>query len=849
MKMKTTVLAALSAVMFAGCVSEQERQAIAAAERARQEQVAAAEKTRQEQIAAAEKARQEQIAAKEREEVRLRRQKAIDEINTITDQYSVLDMMEYGQDEELRKIAESRLRDITVQKIASSTNIVALKILAVSNVYEQCRAHLAAQSANEKTLCEPAFDNVWQKMYSYYAREVDGLTFGHRSISVGCEWQKDTMWGSLPEDVQKSINVACEEFVKDINAIQVEYRRREIRDADATIWRNERVRERLNALASLKEQFRQQALVSVARNGRWTRKLKLITARYAMPELRMAAKSRLEALMAAQEEAEAAARKAREEAEVVARKAREEAEVVARKARREAESAARKAHIAKQGKLIEQHYNDLAEHNYKLLLSVFKDCHHDDLRWQYYYIKYALTYAKKRRYGTDYYRADKLEDEKPWQKLVGCRHDIPKEDAMGGSSMLEEFGGKYLPNAYANYEKIRVNAEEVQQMFNEEFPEPYKMRSDMPTWNAYEKLLRGLMKARTQSLRRHDELCHFYLLHKIGAVSSADLAKIDSKPICIWLLEENHGIVDFSKPGGNATQLVAVNPKVCEFANKYAAETYGLYQKFMTERTETQKLLDDLQKDIKMMDIVRFELSVVACREKIDFISQTMNVVARNLQAWHMDYKLQEKDAAAIARLDHECALKWKGFAELLPSYLKERANGPLLAVKNPMNKFYRCDVVRPWHCPALGFYYYDGFLDCDAVYDTSPLYSYVPNSNYPRRRCLRSVVTGMRIDMPRFRGYRNRRYVEAYVEDEAFNFVFCPFDVKDGRDNVFGGFSDRSPFLWRLNDIDAGKAVYVGWEIEGVSRNPQGGYGCSVKSFGMSFDEKGFKLAAKIEE
>ena len=328
---------------------------------------------------------------------------------------------------------------------------------------------------------------------------------------------------------------------------------------------------------------------------------------------------------------------------------------------------------------LEQYWKDLAEHNYN-----------------YIQARYADGKKVINRY---HQQKDGGEGEDCLSKWVGPRLPLSQDEMMRGRAIIEEFGGKYLPATFSRYEKAREVAEEIQQMFNESFPEPWTIRSSNPEWDAYCKLLRGLSNARTKYLRRHDELCHFYIMHKVGATTVDDLAKFDAQPNGFWLLEENGKDVAFP-----VKAYQPMDNKVSDFASKYMPEIYASYLSLDRECAETRKLYEEVLSDMRIMDAVRFDLGMISCCEKMNYIADAMTKISAKIGALYMDHKIMEKDQAAITTEDHKLAMYWKDFVELMPGYVKNRANGPLIMVGETINKYYpSCDVLH-WHLWALGF-------------------------------------------------------------------------------------------------------------------------------------------------
>lgn len=108
---------------------------------------------------------------------------------------------------------------------------------------------------------------------------------------------------------------------------------------------------------------------------------------------------------------------------------------------------------------------------------------------------------------------------------------LEKADAQKGEGMLEAFGTQYMPNAYDNYEKVRAKAIEREQLLKKNFPEGAK--SDTTGGDLYRKIVKKTAMAVSKYDRRHDVLCHFYLMHKAEIMTDAELAELDESKICV----------------------------------------------------------------------------------------------------------------------------------------------------------------------------------------------------------------------------------------------------------------------------------------------------------------------------
>ena len=268
------------------------------------------------------------------------------------------------------------------------------------------------------------------------------------------------------------------------------------------------------------------------------------------------------------------------------------------------------------------------------------------------------------------------DDKSDWlARWASPRLALAEADALAGEARLSEFGAKYLPNAYANYEKRREALAEIQQVFNEEFPQPWTIRETSPKWHAFNKVLERFVQARTEAFLCHDELCHYWLLWRFGVLSAGDLAAADAERLSVPLLPEN---VTCAKLGN--LSLKPLEGKIADFAAKYAPASSGLHQKMAREFKELDALLAEIGKQRRQMDDVRHSRALTAAVAKRNKLARELNALSLQLQTWHMDHRTAEKSADDVARCDADMAKKLKPFLDSLPGYVKERTLGIVIA-------------------------------------------------------------------------------------------------------------------------------------------------------------------------
>lgn len=260
------------------------------------------------------------------------------------------------------------------------------------------------------------------------------------------------------------------------------------------------------------------------------------------------------------------------------------------------------------------------------------------------------------------------------REWVEPRLGLSEEDKLAGEAFLSEFGSKFMPNAYANFEKMKDVAVELQQVFNEEFAEPWTLKNTSPKWNAFNKVLEKFVKARTEYYLCHDELCYYWVAYRLGVVAAEDFVKIDSQKVAVKLLPENNTSAEYT-----VVKPLKMESKDSDFASKYAPETYALYQRFEQEWRQTGSLVDEVTKQRILLDDVRFSRAYHNAQFKCNDLARVMNELLVDFQSWHMDHRTAEKSSDDVAKCDQDRAKGLKAFADSLPTYVKDRTLGRII--------------------------------------------------------------------------------------------------------------------------------------------------------------------------
>lgn len=269
-----------------------------------------------------------------------------------------------------------------------------------------------------------------------------------------------------------------------------------------------------------------------------------------------------------------------------------------------------------------------------------------------------------------------------WIKsFTGPRLELSEADKLAGEALLSEFGNKFMPNAYANYEKVKDAAVELQQVFNEEFSEPWTIKNTSSKWNSFNKVLEKFVKARTEYFLCHDELCHYWVSYRLGVLTADDFAQIDAQKVAVKLLPQN-----VSQVGYTMVDCRKLDEKDADFAEKYAPETYALYQRLEHEWKQSRALVDEVGKQRVLIDAARFDRAYYNANLKCNDIAREMNMLAADFQAWHFDHRMTEKSSEVIAECDLERAKGLKSFFDSLPTYVKDRTLGRVISESEMVN-------------------------------------------------------------------------------------------------------------------------------------------------------------------
>ncbi len=232
-------------------------------------------------------------------------------------------------------------------------------------------------------------------------------------------------------------------------------------------------------------------------------------------------------------------------------------------------------------------------------------------------------------------------------------------DEAQGEGILEAFGAQYLPNAYAHYQEVRAAAKEREQLLKENFPDGRS--SDSAGGALYDKVRKATAKAVAEMFRRHDELCHYLLLYRMGAVSDQELADLDSARIAVVLPEEAGAPAVYER---NAPLLASSET---DFATKYLPETGAAFQRLDNAFSEGVKTYGDWRKTALLVDATRSDALFQALRARLDGICDQMDAIVRMVKEKNLLHAVGETTASELADADREKGLAVQRFEKELP--------------------------------------------------------------------------------------------------------------------------------------------------------------------------------------
>lgn len=240
-------------------------------------------------------------------------------------------------------------------------------------------------------------------------------------------------------------------------------------------------------------------------------------------------------------------------------------------------------------------------------------------------------------------------------------------DEGRSEGILEAFGTRYLPNAYAYYQETRAAAKEREQILSENFPDG--KTSDTTGGTLFEKVSKACSSAIAKYFRRRDELCHYYLLHKAGMITDEELTALDERKISVMLPRISlDGFPCLSKTHSGMSESENT------FAEKYLPLLYSCHQRILSLYNDALLEYESIRNECTMIDAVRGDgiLAPLRCR-LVEIESHLTNDVSivRNNKLLH---SVGEVTSQSLAEIDDTIAKSLSEFIARLPieTYMNE---------------------------------------------------------------------------------------------------------------------------------------------------------------------------------
>ena len=232
-----------------------------------------------------------------------------------------------------------------------------------------------------------------------------------------------------------------------------------------------------------------------------------------------------------------------------------------------------------------------------------------------------------------------------------------RADAEGGEGVLEAFGTKYLPNAYALYQEKREKAKEREALLKENFPDGRS--SDSTGGKLYDKIANAVAKAVAEMDRCHDVLCHYYLLHKIGAVTDAELVEVDSSKIAIarWRVKKPDSIGAAKRP----TEAERT------FAGKYLPAVLAGYDRLANAFTDGEAAYGALAAEAVRIDAVYGGQILKPLAERLAEIRSQLDKLADTMKQQKLLHAVEETTVEQLAEQDRKMGVDIQSFEKRLP--------------------------------------------------------------------------------------------------------------------------------------------------------------------------------------
>ena len=228
-------------------------------------------------------------------------------------------------------------------------------------------------------------------------------------------------------------------------------------------------------------------------------------------------------------------------------------------------------------------------------------------------------------------------------------------DAREGEKILEAFGTRFLPNAYARYQKARMAAKEREATFNEN----RRAAGDSTQGDIYDKMVAATAKVVSEMDRRHDELCHYYLLFKAGVITETELASVDSSKIGVML----SGVGGIYRSRADVPKLSDVERS---FAEKHMPLALAGHDRLADELSGSETAYAELVSDAVKIDAVRGDGVLKPLRKRLADIRLRLGQVVDAIRQNKLMLAADEVTAEQLANLDKRLGAEFLTFEQSL---------------------------------------------------------------------------------------------------------------------------------------------------------------------------------------
>ena len=298
-------------------------------------------------------------------------------------------------------------------------------------------------------------------------------------------------------------------------------------------------------------------------------------------------------------------------------------------------------------------------------------------------------------------------------KLVEPRLDVSESEKLEGESILSDFGGNFMPNAYAALENQKDSILEVQQILNENFPEYWKLRSENPKNQAFNKVLGRFSRKMVAFWYLHDQICQYWSYYSLGLITPNELAEVDGK---ILALNEKAKILTlklkllpaYKSLDANRVKILEIKELDADtmgFVNKYMPETYQLYQKVKQDYLETRETVNKISDQSRKLDFVRFDFALYCASHRCNALARFINFLNYICLKVHASYQAELLDSERIAFFDHGCAKNMMKCNEQIANYLHGRIirDQEMISLPNGL-KMQRTEVTQMQWMRVMGY-------------------------------------------------------------------------------------------------------------------------------------------------